>query len=278
MKSNYVDFYIVMEQSSPVDSKIEILENSNDNDLNFLRFTACLQSFDKERNRNRRKWVPKFVKEAIHLPEITELLHKANGLPGENGHPISPFKDSPTSMERIVTIDPNNISHLIKKMWFKDNDTMLMGEIETLDDGNGPGSRFKKNILQGMIPSFSNRAIIPQRKNVDGSIDQIGVGRIITFDRVILPSHDKAYMDVDIPVKNIIKTQADMVIANECCTYVMDSSSNAKNTIGDVDYAMESLNYDNKSGMISAKVDGGTMFVPVEENIRKEIGRYMMRL
>ena len=219
--ANSVPYYaVVVEQTSPADNKIDIIEVKQKNNLNFLRFNTCLQDFFEERNRNRRKLVPKYVKIATQSPEWTELLSRG-GVSGENGHPI-PASGNVT-MERISSIDPNNISHIIKKIWWTDGDLKLHGEIETVDDINGPGARFMRHILQGLQPSFSNRAIIPQKRNPDGSIDQTGVGRIITFDRVILPSHKGAYIDLDTPVKNVIKSPKDMEVAMECYNYIMNN-------------------------------------------------------
>lgn len=275
MNDKFVDYSIVIEQNSPEDAKIEIVEDKSSNGLNYLRFIACLQAFKEERNRNRRKWVPDYVEKALFSsPEITELLNNG-GVPGENGHPVPP--SGQVTIERIATIDPNNMSHLIKKFWFAEGKTMLMAEVETLDDDGGPGSRFKKNILQGMNPSFSNRAIIPQRKNADGTIDQTGVGRIVTFDRVILPSHKEAYRDINIPITNVIKTPKDMQIAAECCTYVCDKSNKVRNVIDDMNVAMESACLDNR-GRLSIKSSEGLLVIPIEEQLKKEIGHYMMNL
>ena len=272
--TNSVPYFAVIEQTSPVDNKIDIIEVKQKNNLNYLRFNTCLQGFREERNRNRRKWIPKFVKSGVSSPEWIELLAHG-GVPGENGHPVPP--SGQVTMERISSIDPNNISHLIKKIWWSDADTMLNGEIETVDDINGPGARFMRHILQGLVPSFSNRAIIPQKRNPDGSLDQTGVGRIITFDRVILPSHKEAYMDLNVPVKNIVKTPRDMEVAMECYNYIMSNSDNVKQVLGDDEYAMESANVMEYGAMtmFGIKADDEYRYIPVESDLRKSIKDFM---
>lgn len=267
-----VNYYAVIEQSSPAENKIDIIEVKQKNNLNFVRFNACLQAFKEERNRNRRKWIPKMVKSGVSSPEWIELLSKG-GVPGENGHPVPASGE--VTMERISTIDPNNISHLIKKVWFTEGDTVLNGEIETVDDINGPGARFMRHILQGMIPSFSNRAIIPQRRNPDGTIDQTGVGRIITFDRVILPSHKEAYQDINVPVKNIIKSPKDMQVAMECYNFIMANSENVKTAIGDSSYAMESAGISDMGTLFGIRKDDEYAFIPLESDIRRSVKDFM---
>jgi hypothetical protein len=269
------NYFAIVEQTSPADNKVDIIEVKKQNNLNYLRFNTCLQAFIDERNRNRRKWIPKFVKSGVSSPEWVELLNNG-GVPGENGHPIP--ATGQVTMERIATIDPNNISHLIKKVWWTDGELKLHGEIETVDDINGPGAKFMRHILQGLVPSFSNRAIIPQRRNPDGTIDQIGVGRIITFDRVILPSHKEAYRDLDVPVKNIIKTPKDMEVATECYNYIMRNSENVKRVIGDDEYALESASINNAGTMFGIHVDNEYDFIPVEEDIRKSIKNFMKNI
>lgn len=273
----FVDYDIVCEQTVD-DAKIEIKEHKKTNGLNFLRFTAILQAFIEERNRNKRHWVPKYVKEALNAPTFRELLDKG-GVPGENGHPIP--STGTVTMERVATIDPNNMSHLIKKVWFINNDTILKGEIETIDDGNGPGNRFMRHILQGLPTSFSNRAIIPQRKNLDGSTDQTGVGRIITFDRVILPSHKEAYLDTEIPVVQVLKTPKDIKIANEAlCEYAVEKSSRLRHVLDNLDPALESAFIDNK-GRYNVKIGSNRReqaIIPLEKYLVNEISDYMRNI
>jgi len=270
----YADYYLVCEATTS-DAKIEVKKQETRNGLNFLRFTAILQAFINERNRNRRKWIPKYVKEALGASTFMELLNKG-GVPGENGHPIPPSGE--VTMERVATIDPNNISHVIKKVWFENNDTVLKGEIETVDDGDGPGARFMRHIIQGLPTSFSNRAIIPQKKNPDGSTDQTGVGRIITFDRVILPSHPEAYMDTSVPVVQVLKTRNDLKIANECCTYVTEKSNKVRHILDDMDPVFETAFIDSKGRYNVGLKSGDRVITSIEKHLVNEIKSYMMNL
>ena len=60
--NDYDKTYIVMEQTTPENSKIEIQKVVDTNGLNYVRFSACLQDFNGY-NRNRRKWPADIVRQ-----------------------------------------------------------------------------------------------------------------------------------------------------------------------------------------------------------------------
>lgn len=271
---NYLDYYAICEQTSPDDSDMKILEyKENKNGLNYLRFRACLQSFGV-RNRNRRLWQGVHMKRMLQEPHVPELLK--TGLPGENGHPVP--ATGQVTMERILTIDPNNMSHLIRAFEWE-GDTRLYGIIETLDEGPGtPGYKFMRNILQGMIPAFSLRSIVPQRKNLDGSTDVTGAGRYITHDRVILPSHSDAYMDVTVPVKNIITKPKFETVMESFSTFIITNSDKVNKIIDNTDPVLESAIID-KNGILSLNTKNeGRLFIMPETKYKNEIKDIMKNL
>lgn len=270
----YLDYYAVIEQTSPDNSDTQIIESrQNDNGLNFLKFTACLQSFGK-RNRNRRLWLDTIMKQMLAAPHVPELLRRG-GIPGENGHPVPPVGNA--TMERILTIDPNNMSHVIKDFAWRGN--LLYGTIETLDEGpNSPGNKFMRNIMQGMDPSFSLRSIVPQRKNADGSIDVTGPGRFITFDRVILPSHEEAYIDKNIPVKNIISKPQFETVMEGFTDFMINNSDKIRRIIDNAEPALESASI-TPDGALSINTNNeGRLFIKPELKYRTEISNLMKRL
>ena len=116
---NYLDYSVVIESNTEPNQGFEILKDGKTKDgLNFLRFKSCLQTFGN-RNRNRRLWLSRWMRPMINAPEVQELIREG-GVPGEAGHPVPP--SGPVTMERILTIDPNNISHVIKEFnWVTDN-------------------------------------------------------------------------------------------------------------------------------------------------------------
>lgn len=269
----YNDFCVVIENTlSPEDRETQIISHKQDNELNFLRFRTCLQSFGR-RNRNRRLWISKIMKQMLAEPHVNELLN-AGGIPGENGHPVPPTGQ--VTMERILTIDPNNMSHVIRSFeWIGEK---LYGIIDTLDEGPGtPGYKFMRNILQNIDPSFSLRSVVPQRKNPDGSIDVTGKGRFVTFDRVILPSHDDAYIDKTIPVKNIIKADRFETVMESYTDFVVESSDKVNRIIDKMEPVLESAMID-KNGVLSVNTKEGRIFVAPETKYRREISSFMQNL
>lgn len=275
---NYYDFYAVMESdvdSSTMRNSFEILnEGKIGGNIEFFRYKACLMSVGK-RNRNRRLWQKQHIDVMMNAPHIVEQFKFAGGLPGENGHPIP--ATGPVTMERIVTIDPNNLAILIKDWWWEGN--KMMGTVETLNEGPGtPGFRLMRDMMQGIIPAHSARTLVPQRRNPDGSIDVTAPGRFVTVDRVHGPSCEEAYRDVSIPVKNIVK-KAEFDSAMENFTsYVLERSEAAKRVIDDMRPAMETASI-TKDGMFTVATESsGQIFVPVERNLRADIADFMRNL
>lgn len=270
---NFLDYSIVIESQTEPNQGFELLhEEKGANGLSFLRFKTCLQTFGN-RNRNRRLWFSKWMRMMLAATEVQELLREG-GVPGENGHPVPPSGE--VTMERILTIDPNNISHVIKSFdWVGEN--TLNGVVETIDDGNGPGDKFKRHIMQGLPVSFSTRSLIPQRKNPDGSIDQTGPGRYVTSDRVFIPSHKEAYIDKSIPVKNICKKDHFELCMESFVSYVAERSEKINRIVDDMDPAMETASMD-RTGVFSVKTSEGTALIYPESKYHREFADLMKSL
>ena len=113
--------------------------------------------------------------------------------------------------------------------------------------------------------------MVPQRKNPDGSKDVIGVGRMICYDRVYLPSHEKAYMDVDMPVSQVVTKPEYKVVMESFADHVMSHSDKIRSIIDDMEPAMESASFDPKTNLMSVKTEEGRIFVAPEMKYRKEI-------
>lgn len=271
LADNYNDYVIAIESTS--EGPIEILKTPKDNNgLNFLRFRTCLQTF-AARNRNRRRWYSKFSRPMFEAPEIKELLREG-GVPGENGHPVP--DSGQVTIERILTIDPNNVSHVIKQfIWPSEN--KVDGIIETLDDGDGPGSRFRNHILQGLPVSFSTRSVIPQRKNPDGTIDQTGPGRYVCSDRVFLPSHPEAYIDKTIPIKSICKKDKFEQVMESYASFVAETSDKVNRILDHMDPALEDMSF-SQDGMLNIPTEEGIVGLYPELKYRREFFDIMENL
>ena len=179
---------VIIEQAmEPVKPKILKVENSPD--LFYVRFEACLQDFNVF-NRNNRKYLLAPMMESWEAPHIKELISRGD-LFGEAGHPIT--KDP----MRVVSIDPKVACHRIIGKEFKG--TSLYGTIETLND-DLYGKQFTKHILQGCTAAFSLRALAPLTKIDAKRVEIRSKCHIVTEDRVILPSHNKAYATATKPI------------------------------------------------------------------------------
>lgn len=131
-------------------------------------------------NRNSRFYDSKELFPQLVDPRQLELLRTGN-MRAENGHPLT--KD----LTRQQTIDPNNTVAIFTKFW-TDGDFVCGTYFGTFND---KGEEFNKELIAGILPSWSLRAL--------GTIVNTGRGaevrgiKIITYDRVIYPSHNKAY-------------------------------------------------------------------------------------
>ena len=140
---------------------------------------GCVQEANMK-NRNGRFYDSRDLFPELVAPRQLELLRTGN-MRGENGHPIS--KD----LIRQQTIDPNNCVVVYTKFW-TDGDLVMANYFGTY---NSLGEEFDKELRNGMSPSFSLRAL-GTIKNTGRGAEVKGI-KLITYDRVIYPSHDKAY-------------------------------------------------------------------------------------
>ena len=279
-----VQGYIVME-SAMEPMKPKIIETVNEPNMFYVRFRTCLQSFDCF-NRNKRNYNLRPMMEAVKADHIQELLYKGTWC-GENGHPDS------TDIKRILSIDMTKICHRIIDLEFQGN--LLYGTIETLND-DAWGKQFTKHILQGLHPSFSLRALAAITKLGDGRGIIKTKPHIVTYDRVILPSHREAYMDNSKPI-TLVQSATESATIQE--SYIpegntFDDSVHEVNesTIASVlDYVKEEsstfkelatffdANYDSVSLVDESKVcindDDRKIIVCLEDYIRHDIASFM---
>ena len=279
-----VQGYIVME-SAMEPMKPKIIETVNEPNMFYVRFRTCLQSFDCF-NRNKRNYNLRPMMEAVKADHIQELLYKGTWC-GENGHPDS------TDIKRILSIDMTKICHRIIDLEFQGN--LLYGTIETLND-DAWGKQFTKHILQGLHPSFSLRALAAITKLGDGRGIIKTKPHIVTYDRVILPSHREAYMDNSKPI-TLVQSATESATIQE--SYIPEGNTfddtvhevNESAIASVLDYVKEEsstfkelatffdANYDSVSLVDESKVcindDDRKIIVCLEDYIRHDIASYM---
>ena len=90
-------------------------------------------------------------------------------------------------IKRQATIDPNNVVVKYLDIWTEGN--FIVSRFTGTN--NALGETFNKDLLDGELPSFSLRALgTIVNKNGHACVRNI---KLITWDRVIYPSHKRAY-------------------------------------------------------------------------------------
>ena len=167
-------------QESAISHDIRNIEKTP---LGTIRFIAVLQEADRC-NRNKRIYPKQVLAEAIQSDYIKERL-RTNSLYGEAGHPLDP------SLARQTTIQQSNIAYLIEKLWWEGD--LLMALCETAN--TSIGRDMAGLIEQGSQVAFSLRAQGGVNKDPISGISTVKPGmQIITWDWVVNPSHDKAFL------------------------------------------------------------------------------------
>lgn len=171
--------YVIIETATTASTDImptKILEKRSDGRV---LAEGCLQEANMK-NRNGRFYDSRDLFPELVAPRQLELI-KTGNMRGENGHPLS--KD----LTRQQTVDPNNCVVVYTKFW-TDGDLVMANYFGTY---NALGEEFDKELRNGMSPSFSLRALGTIRNTGRGA--EVKGIKLITYDRVIYPSHDKAY-------------------------------------------------------------------------------------
>ena len=267
---NYLNYTVLME--SAAEPSIEIIadqagKNIHGETVNFLRFRSRLQSFGK-RTLNGREWPVKIVRTMMEAPIPRRLLTQRGGIPAEEGHPVP--DSGQVSIERIMTIKPEKMCCVVRTHEW-DGDKAVYGMIDTIDDGpSGPGTRLRKRILQGIVPGFSVRCLVPQRKNPDGTIDVVGVGTFVCHDNVIIDACEDCFMTEGVPVRSITKT-TELEFATESFTNMLfESSEKVQRIVENLCPALESATID-QNGILSVKTEKeGRIFLAPETKYRNE--------
>lgn len=243
--------------------------------------TGIIQDLGVE-NRNGRIYELKDMKPEVEGDRIQKELIPTGNMRGHDGHP------STTELSIQSVIDPKLCSVQYDKIWIEGN------EIHANFHGtnNEHGHAFNLDLLEGCRPSFSLRAL--------GSVDRERNGkcyvrniRIITWDRVIYPSHKKAYMSKTINSGSVNEKVRESAMITESCAYngniipvtndsvvnyIKTESTNVKDIINTFDTLYESAILCNNNRSVSLQLrNGGKVLVNLEQYIQDEIMNYCNR-
>lgn len=223
------------------------------------------------KNRNGRFYDSRDLFPELVAPRQLELLRTGN-MRGENGHPLS--KD----LVRQQTIDPNNCVCIYTKFW-TDGD-FVMGQF--FGTFNQLGEEFNKELIAGISPSFSLRALGTIRNTGRGA--EVKGIKIITYDRVIYPSHDKAYTKGIVGESAVVSEGSNLYLDNNdkgrlipitnesVLNYIKTESCNFKQIKESFDLLYDDIKLINGKSQIQLTDRAGSIFVVNLENyIHNEI-------
>lgn len=180
-------FVYIAEQVSPDENTVTNLQYTDKAHTLYAEFDSILQSFDVI-NRNKRRYLAKNISDCLNTERILSML-RTNAWYGEQDHPTQETEAGKLTPERIKAIWMPNRSHKI--MQPRVNGNLLHAKIQTAS-GTEAGRGMAMEIIQGLIPTFSCRAIATLQM-IDGKPTVI-VRLIITYDWVLFPSHKEAEM------------------------------------------------------------------------------------
>ena len=229
----------------------------------------------EEENRNGRCYLHQDLLREINCPRTKELLSTGNML-SENGHPMD------TSMVRQQTIEPNNTVARFTKIWMDGNNVMA----QFRGTNNSKGEEFDQDLREGIKPSWSLRALGSLANK--GGRNVVENLRVITWDRVIYPSHPHAYTTrlvtesaamANNHISNMNKNGMLIPITNESVmSYIKSESANIKSLISQIDFMYESARMISPSQVQLVAKTGDVFVVNLEKHISTEIQNYCLGL
>ena len=187
-KDKPMGFIFVSERSNMDNRDISSIDIYDKHGVFFVSFEAVLHSFGVM-NRNQRMYVGENVWEAITSSEKIQSCLADSGWFGEMNHPTQYYKSAELTPQRLQDIDMNNRSHKIMRPRLSGN--LLKAHIETAS-GTDSGVGFAKEIIQGLKPAFSCRAVATMQMLQNKPT--VNVRKLITYDWVLYPSHKEAHI------------------------------------------------------------------------------------
>lgn len=188
LNESEIGLMYISEQVSPTENSVMNLNVVDRAGTQFAEFETVLQTF-RCINRNGRKYWGPNIADRLKDERILTML-STNSWYGEMDHPYSSIKDQQLSSERIQAIELTRRSHKILKPAVHGD--IIKATIQTAS-GTDAGRGFCSEIIQGLIPSFSCRAIAGIQM-LNGE-PYVIVRKLITYDWVLYPSHKEANME-----------------------------------------------------------------------------------
>ena len=180
---------VFISEKSNMDCRdISSVDVVNKNGVFYVSFDANLHSFGVI-NRNNRQYLAENIWKCITESEKIQSWLSDNAWYGEMNHPTQYYKNQEMTPERLQDPAMENRSHKILNPKIVGN--LLQAHIQTAS-GTDVGVGFAKEIIQGLKPAFSCRAVAVMQM-VNGKPTVI-IRRLITYDWVLYPSHKEAHI------------------------------------------------------------------------------------
>ena len=230
----------------------------------------------EEENRNGRCYLQSDLLREVNCARTKELLSTGNMI-AENGHPMD------TSMVRQQTIDPNNQVARFLKIWMDGNKVMAHFK----GTNNDKGECFDQDLREGILPSWSLRALGSLANHKGRNI--VENLRVITWDRVIFPSHPGAYT-TRLVTESMINNPKDKLthinnngllipITNDSViNYIKSESATIQSLLNQIDFMYESTTLVSPSKVRLIAKNGDMFYVNLENHIEQEISNYCYNL
>ena len=275
MANNIIGQIILDEAHEPYDSKVVSTTEGK------VIAEGILQDADNQ-NRNSRLYHAADLAAEIKAPRQVELL-KTGNMKGENGHPQC--KD----LTRQQTIDPDLVCVKYLDIWMEGK----LVKARFTGTNNQRGRDFVSDLLDGEKPSFSLRAL--------GSIENKGGKayvenlKVVTWDRVIYPSHACAYTTKlvnesasfeSIDMSKVSANRKEILEGSKGATipfdnegvvkFIMQESSNVAIALNNFDVFYESIELNaTKDRLRMVDKFGSTIIIPIEKYVRNQIMDYV---
>ena len=254
MNNQVIGNIILEAASNPVDLNV-IAENNGK-----VEATGIIQDADTE-NRNGRIYEEKDLKPEGYSDRIQKELIPTGNMRGHDGHPSS----SELSVQSVI--DPKLCCVQFTKIWMEGKDI----HANFKGTNNDLGKAFNADLLEGCKPSFSLRAL--------GSVDRERNGkcyvrniRIITWDRVIFPSHKRAYTDKIVTESAIENGILIPVVNQQVVDYIKTESANVKSILNTFDTLYETAIICNGGKNVQLQTaDGNKIVINLEQYIQDAI-------
>ncbi len=278
--------YMLCESTTEPTSNYKIVKESSADPANGRVTVETNLQTTEVFNRNDRRYFKKCIKPGLDAPHINELQSKKSWF-GECGHPTA--DTGKITLERMLTVMPDRAAINILKHWW-DNNT-VKGHVRAA--ATPLGDMFQRLILEGgMKSAYSLRAmgaVTASKDQYRSGNDVTGPMRVVTYDWVILPSHDDAYQNSIITNmvesfglgnKMVMESFAVALAESDAINFIKQESQNLAFVSELLDFCYEgiTLSPDKRSIIVTeAGNPSNKLIVRLEEAISYQVSEYLSK-